>query len=181
MMKEKNIIQGIIRKDERILHRFYTKHHGLVFHFLYRQIRDRETCEELVQDTFLECIEGLRNFRGESSLRTYLLTIARYKAIDYIKRKKIKKILFSALPEGMVEGIVKIFMDDSIEQKEMASRIDRVISQLPNDYQVILRLKYMDGRRVKEIASRLALPFKATESLLFRARTAFIRVYKSTA
>lgn len=181
MLKEKKIIEGIIRKDERALHTFYRSYYPAVLQFLNRQIQNRETCEELAQDVLLDCIESLRHFRGESSLRTYLFTIARYKAIDYMKRKKLKKVLFSALPEGMVEGLVKIFMDDDIEQKELASKIEHVINKLPNDYQIILRLKYVDGRRVKEIAAKLALPFKTTESLLFRARTAFIRVYKAIA
>lgn len=179
MEKEKKTVEAILKKDQRVLYRFYRQYHGALFHFLNRQIQSRETCEELVQDVFLEFIEGLRGYRGEASLKTYLFTIARYKAIDYMKKKKLKKVLFSALPAGVVEGLVKIFMDDTIEQKELAAKIERTIGRLPNDYQVILRLKYIDGRRVKEIAARMALPFKATESLLFRARMAFIRTYQS--
>ena len=135
--------------------------------------------EELTQDSFLDFIEGLRNFRGESSLKTYLFSIARFKVIDHIKKKKIKKILFSALPKSVVENLASVFIDDQIEQKELAQRIERVISSLPNDYHLILRLKYMDGRRVQEIARRFALTFKATESLLYRARQAFIKTYSA--
>jgi RNA polymerase sigma-70 factor (ECF subfamily) len=181
MEKERKTIEAILRKDEQVLFRFYRKHYRPLFQFLFRQLKNRETCEELAQDVFLEFIEGLRSFRGESSLKTYLFTIARYKAIDHMKKKQLKKVLFSALPPAVVEGLARIFMDDKMEQKELAAKIERVISKLPNDYQVVLRLKYVDGRRVKEIAAKLALPFKATESLLFRARTAFIRVYQSVA
>lgn len=181
MDKETKIIEGILRKDERTLYRFYRMHERPLFQFLYRQLKNKEVCEELVQDVFLEFIEGLRGFRGDSSLKTYLFSIARYKMIDYMKKKRLKKILFSALPPVVVEGLARIFMDDRVEQKELATQIEHVLAQLPNDYQVILRLKYVDGRRVKEIAAKLSIPFKTTESLLFRARQAFIRIYKTVA
>jgi len=50
---------------------------------------------------------------------------------------------------------------------------------LPNDYQVILRLKYMEGIKIKEIAGILKMNFKATESLLFRARKNFIKIFNN--
>jgi len=50
---------------------------------------------------------------------------------------------------------------------------------LPNDYQFVLRLKYIEGERVNNIAKKLSLGFKATESLLFRARKAFIKVFET--
>ena len=79
----------------------------------------------------------------------------------------------------MVENMASVFIDDQIEQKELAQKIEKVINLLPNDYHLILRLKYIDGRRVQEIARRLALTFKATESLLYRARQAFIKTYST--
>jgi len=176
-VNEEKIVKQIIKKDEKTLLYFYKAHHASVVQFIYKRLRQRDVAEEITQDSFLDFIEGLRDFRGEASLKTYLFSIARFKIIDHIKKKKIKKILFSALPKSIVENMASVFIDDQIEQKELAQKIEKVINLLPNDYHLILRLKYMDGRRVKEIAHRLALTCKATESLLYRARCAFIKAY----
>lgn len=176
--EEKKIIKGILAKNDRVLFGFYKSHHIAVFRYIHRQISQKEIAEELTQDVFLDFIESLRDFRGESSLKTYLFTIARYKVIDHIKKKKIKKILFSALPKYVVENIVGVFMDDEIERKDLATRIEQAIDALPNEYRVIIRLKYKDGMKIKEIATRLMLSPKAVESALFRARKAFMKAYR---
>ncbi|MFA5135803.1 MAG: RNA polymerase sigma factor [Patescibacteria group bacterium] len=174
---EAKILEKIKKRDARMLRHFYDAHHPQIFRFIFKQLGKKETAEELTQDVFYDFIEGIRDFRGNSSLKTYLFCIARNKVIDHIKKKKIKKILFSALPRYVVENVLTVFMDDQIERNELAEKIDKTIGKLPNDYQIILRLKYMDGHRVKEIAQKLALPFKTTESLLYRARHAFIKTF----
>lgn len=177
---DKEIVKRIIKKDERVLLYFYNQHHKGLNRFIYTQIGKKDVAEELTQDVFMDCIERLRSFRGESKLKTYLYTIARHKVIDYYKKKKLKSILFSALPFHFIENIMSVFIDDGIEQRELSGKIERTIHALPNDYQVILRLKYIDGIKVQEIARKLTLSFKATESLLFRARKAFIQSFHHT-
>lgn len=177
--QEKKIIEGLKRKDELVLFSFYNTHHASVYRFIFRQTGLRELSEELAQDVFLDFVEGVRDFRGESSLKTFLFSIAKHKVIDYFKKKKLKKILFSALPRQVVENIMSVFVEDEVERKDLAAKIDRVIDRLPNDYRLIIRLKYVDGRKVKEIAGLMALSFKATESLLFRARKAFMQAFRA--
>ncbi len=178
--EERKTIQAIISKDEKAFLELYKAYNKQVFNFIYRQLRDYHLSEDITQDVFFDLIESLRDFRGESSLKTLIFSIAKYKVIDHIRKKKIKKLLFSALPDYFVEGLKTIILDDEIDRRELKAKISHVLEALPNDYSLILRLKYMEGVRVKEIAKRLSLNFKATESLLFRARKAFIKVFNSS-
>ncbi|MCX7881097.1 MAG: RNA polymerase sigma factor [Patescibacteria group bacterium] len=175
--KEKKLVERIIKKDKRAIFLFYNQHKKLVFNFIYQRTKDYYLSEELTQDVFFDFLEGLRDFRFQSSLKTFLLAIAKNKTIDYFRKKKIKKILFSCLPVHLVEGLKKVFLEEEIEKKELAFKIKKVFEKLPDDYQKILRLKYIDGEQVKQIAEKFKLGFKATESLLFRARKAFIKVF----
>ncbi|MGB9707144.1 MAG: RNA polymerase sigma factor [Microgenomates group bacterium] len=177
--EDQKILGGLISKNEKILFDFYKKYYPLVFRFVNRQIKDRLTVEEIVNDTFFDFLEKTRDFRGESSLKTYLFSIARHKTIDFIRKKKIEKILFSALPSYLVEGLKVILLDKEIEKKELAKKINHVFKKLPNDYQLVLRLKYIEGEKVKSIAKKLSRRFKATESLIFRAKKAFIKIFNS--
>lgn len=178
-LKDQLIVDKIIKKDESTLLKIYREYHDQLFNFIYRQTKDYHVSQELTQDTFLDFIESLRDFRFQSSLKTYLFSIAKNKSIDWIRKKKLKKILFSALPDYIVEGLKVVFMDDQLEQKALKKKIKQVFDELPNDYRLILRQKYQDGEKVTSIAKKLRLGFKATESLLFRARAAFMKIFNS--
>lgn len=174
---DKTIITKIRTGDERALLFLYKKFHNPLFQFINRQIRDINTAEELVQDVFLGCIEGIRDKREIESFSAYIYTIARYKTIDYIRRKRIKKVLLSALPESIVNGCAALLFNEKVQKDEVADIIERIFKHLPHEYAVIIRLKYIDGFTVKKIAAKLAINFKAAESMLFRARAEFSKLY----
>lgn len=178
-LDEKNLVKKIINKDEKALRFLFTTYHRHIFNFIRRQIQSYHLSEEITQDVFLDFIEALRDFQYQCSLKTFLFSIARNKVIDTIRKKKLKKILFSALPPQFVEGLKAVFIDEEIEKKELAQKIRKVLDVLPNDYRMVLRLKYVEGERVKHIAREISLGFKATESLIFRARKAFIKIFKA--
>lgn len=177
--KEKALLERIIKKDEEALLRVYKKYQPLIFNFVRSKISNYQLAEELTQDVFIDFIEALRDFRFQSSIKTFLFSIAKHKVVDQIRKKKIKNILFSRLPPFIVESLKVVFIDEEIDKKELEAKISKVIDSLPNDYQLILRLKYIDGIRIKEISEKLRMNFKATESLLFRARKSFIKIFNS--
>ena len=175
--KDKRVVEEIIKKNARVLRGFYGENSKRIFLYIKKRVGDRQLAEDLTQDVFLAFIEKLRDFRGDCSLRTYLYTIAKHKVIDYFRRKKIKRVLFSTLPRNIVEGLATALIDDQLEEKELANKIRQTFYRLPDNYGHILRLKYFKNEKVRDISSRLSMTFKATESLLFRARQAFIKVF----
>ncbi len=175
--KEKELLEKIIRQDEKALLHVYRKYQPLIFNFVKSRIKNYQLAEELTQDIFIDFIEALRDFRFQSTLKTFLFSIAKHKIIDQIRKRKLNSILFSKLPSHIVESLKVIFIDEEIDKKQLKEKISKVLDYLPNDYQVILRLKYIEGVKIKEISERLKLNFKATESLLFRARKNFIKIF----
>ena len=178
-LEEKKLLEKIIKKDEKALFFVYKKYQPSIFNFVKSQINNYQTAEELTQDIFLDFIEALRDFRFQSSLKTFIFSIARHKVIDQIRKKKIKSILFSHLPSFIVESLKVVFIDEEIDKKELKEKIEKIINSLPNDYQLILRLKYIEGIKMKNVSEKLKMNFKATESLLFRARKSFIKVFNN--
>ena len=177
--EEKKLLEKIIKKDEKALFYVYKKFQPSIFNYVKSQINNYQTAEELTQDIFIDFIEALRDFRFQSSLKTFLFSIARHKIVDQIRKKKIKNILFSRLPSYIVESLKVVFIDEEIDKKELKEKITTILESLPNDYQLVLRLKYMEEIKIKEIADKLKMNFKATESLLFRARKSFIKVFNN--
>lgn len=177
---EKTLVQKIIQQDQQALQEFVRMYERPLYAFITKKIQDKEVAEEIMQDVFIDFLEALRDFQFQSSVKTFLFSIAKYKCIDVIRKKKVKKVLFSHMPDYIVDQLAPVFIDDELEHKELVQKMEKVLASLPSQYQLILRLKYVDGVRVKAIAQQLSMNFKSTESLLFRARRAFMDLFQTT-
>lgn len=174
--KDQNLIQRLQHKDEQALREFYLQYKDSLLQYLQRTLSN-DDAEEVLQDSFMHTLDALRNFRGQSSLKTFLYSIAKRKAVDKLRRKSIKRVLFSCFPEKFVDSLATVFMKDTLDQKHLERKIEKIFQELPNDYSLVIRLKYKEGYKISEIAKKVNLSPKATESLLFRARKAFMLTY----
>lgn len=170
------LLKRLLAQDEKALKFFYNQHKKTLMTFIGRSLL-QEDAEEVLQDTFFGFIESLRNFRGQSSLKTFLYSIAKRKIIDRMRRKKIQRVLFSYLPSYIVETFATVLLQDTVDKRHIAKKISRVFHRLPNEYSRVLRLKYIEGYKVSAIGTDMGLSLKAVESLLFRARKAFAKLY----
>lgn len=174
---DQKTLVGIQSRDEAVFRHFYTTHRGALLSFLMRKLDDQDA-EEVLHDSFLAFLEALRDFQGKSSLKTFLFSIAKRKAVDKLRKQKVKKILFSYIPAHIVESLAAVVMKDTIDATLLQRKIFRVLKLLPNDYARVLRLKYSEGFKISQIAAEVELSPKATESLVFRARQAFKIMYE---
>jgi RNA polymerase sigma-70 factor (ECF subfamily) len=145
--------------------------------FVGRKVRNHEDVEEIVQESLIAALDSLPVFRGECALFTWLCSIARHEIADFYRRKKIKQIVFSRLP--FLKDLVCDALGPELAYQELETKrkIVRTLKNLSEGYSQILRLKYIDGLSMKEIAQRLEITVKAVESRLTRARLAFQKVY----
>jgi len=145
--------------------------------FVARKVRDSFDVEEIVQESLIAGLDSLPMFKGRSSLYTWLCAIAKHEIADFYRRKKIKQIVFSKLP--FLEKLVSEALGPELAYQELETkrRIVKTLKSLSEGYEQVLRLKYIDGLSMKEIAERLSITVKAVESRLTRARLAFQKVY----
>lgn len=176
-MDEKQIVARILSGDEKALRFFYLHFQTRLGTFIKNKIAGEEDAEEILQDTFLAAIEGFRDFAFRSSIFTYICSIANHKIIDFYRKKKVKKILFSQMPE--VETLVSALLGPEavLDEELLKEKIKYTFRRLTPTYQKILKLKYIYGYTVGEIANMMSISFKSAESQLFRARKAFVAAY----
>jgi len=179
--EEHELVKKIIVKDHRALHTLYHSYHAMVHGYVTKRISQQTIAEEITQDVFISVLERMRDFRFQCSIKTFIYTIARNKVVDYYRKKKIKNILFSRLPAFVVERLSPVFMEKEIEKRELEQKLTNTFAKLPHDYELVLRLKYIEEQSVKDIAIRLAKTCKSTESMLYRARHAFMQIFSSVA
>ena len=152
-----------------------------VYRFALARLGEREdAAEDVAQATLCQVVRRLETLRGEASLFTWVCTICRHE-IDAWRRRHLDEVsveLAEDAPEirAALESLYALESgrtQTAIEQRELASLVQRVLDHLPTHYGNVLEWKYLDELPVRDIATRLDLSEKAAESLLTRARAAF--------
>ena len=151
-----------------------------VYRLAFAIVGNREDAEDVSQETFLKLFRTLGTFRGDASVSTYVLTIAKNTALDELRRRKNRPADSMTLEtEDGEDRQAEIADPDpysdpakSYAQKERIAGVRQAIADLPGDHRVILTLRDMEGRSYEEIADILGLTDGTVKSRLFRARQA---------
>lgn len=173
-----NIIKKILQGDKNAVVIFYNHYSPKISRYLQNKISSKEDLEELLQDVFLDALDSLAFFQGKSSVTTWLTTIAHHKMVDYYRKRKIKSLLLSQLPflQPVAREITQ--PEFQFEKNRVRDKIEITLHMLSEKYRIILHKHYVQQISVKQIAVEMNLSFKATESLLYRARQDFIKKYE---
>lgn len=152
---------------------FYQKYYFSLKKFVSRHIDDEGLVDELVNDIFFAAFTSYSNFKHQSSEFSWLCSIAKHKIIDYYRKKKLKTILFSISPVFEDIADQALTPERDCLKNELKTEIKKTLIKLGKGYHQILRLKYIDGHRIKIIAKLLKISVKAVESRLIRAKRQF--------
>ena len=151
----------------------YQKHYLHLFHFVSGKIADPDTANQIANDSLLAAIDSYSTFRHQSAEFSWICSIANHKIIDYYRKKKLKTVLFSHLPFFEDLAVSALTPERDTLKNELFTEVRNTLDELTAGYRQILRLKYLEGLKIKQIASLLDLTTKAVESRLIRAKAKF--------
>jgi RNA polymerase sigma-70 factor, ECF subfamily len=174
---EVELVQAILRRDRKATAEFVAKYSDPVYAYVRRRLSPRlDVVEDLVQDVFVAALEGLATYAGSSSLRAWLLGIARHKVEDYYRDCLKRPLPLSDLERDMdtPAGLCMEY-DEILDREKRDERIQRVLTSLPETYRAVLLWRYWEKRSAREMAAQCGRTEKAIERLLARARYEFRR------
>ena len=145
-------------------------HDSLIF-FIHRLVKNYETAEDLAADTFMELLVHKNRYRFRSSFKTYLFSIARHKAIDYIRRES-RYTLVSVDAEAVRDLTDFHSMEQEIIANDEKKRIQTLISTLSEDYATYLHLFYFEELTLDETAKIMKKNKKQMANIAYRAKKA---------
>lgn len=136
-----------------VIEKLYEQHFDDVYHYLLYFTNSKTEAEDLTQDTFIKVFKAYETFRQESSLKTWILSIARRTAIDHYRKKKMISILPSILTDSRKS-------EDFIPEEEMVQTHDwgvlqKALIQLKPDYRNVVILRGLKEYSIKETAEVL--------------------------
>lgn len=178
-MEDQSLIERLLARDRKSVYVFYHEYAPQLRRFLKGRVSRDLDAEEILQDTLFAFLEGIRDFEGKSSIKTYLFSICQHKIIDYYRKKKFKHFVFSQLPQ--LETLVSplIGPEAALDEILVKEKIQNVFRKLEPIHRQILVWKYLEKSSVSDIARKLSITFKSAESRLFRARKNFVELFLS--
>ncbi len=171
---EQRLVAEVLAKDRKATADFVSRCSDWVYSFVrYRLTPRTEMVEDLTQETLLAAWQSLPNFRGDGSLRSWVLGIARHKVEEYYRRsiREVASPEEDSVPELAETPALEQQLDSAMQQE----RVQATLALLPEAYGLALLWRYRDGKSAREMAELTGKTEKAIERLLARARENFRR------
>jgi RNA polymerase sigma-70 factor (ECF subfamily) len=167
------LLSRIGEGDEDAMAAFYREHGRVVFAQVLLVTGERVLAEEIVQDTMLAVWRGASSFRGEASVRSWVIAIARRQTRDRLRGRRLLVVddAFLADQPGAGPG-PEVTALDRAELAEVRTAIRKLVPA----HREVLGLAFGSGLSLPEVASVLEIPVGTVKSRLTSARTALNRI-----
>ena len=164
MTSERELLQRWSEGDEEAGEQIYRRHFPMVYRFFRTKVA--EGVEDLVQATFLACLEARDRFRGDSKFSTFVYGVARNQLLAHFRkvdRDRCGSLDFSVADVGTSPSGI-------LGRNEAERALYEAMASLPVDHQIALELFYWEGLPSREIADVLDAPESTIRTRLRRAR-----------
>ncbi len=172
------LLEAARNGDRRALEDLLVRHQRKVYRFGLKMCRDPEDAKDVVQETLLAVARTVKDFRGASSVSTWLYTIARSFCIKKRRRSKFapeQEESIDARDPGMEARQIADpgrAQDESLAGRQVEAALEKAIADLDPMYREVLVLRDVEGLSAPEVAEVMGLSVEAVKSRLHRSRVA---------
>jgi len=161
------LIGRIASGDRLAMQVLFARHHVRVYRFVLRLVRDESVAEGLISDVFLDVWRQAGRFEGRSAVPTWLLAIARFKALTALRRKPDE-----ALDDETAQAIEDQADDPEValSKKDKSAAIRKCLMGLSAEHREIVDLVYYHEKSVEEVAVIVGIPENTVKTRMFYAR-----------
>jgi RNA polymerase sigma-70 factor (ECF subfamily) len=161
------LIARIAAGDKLAMRALFARHHVRIFRFVARLVRDHQLAEDVVSEVFLEVWRHAAAFEARSAASTWLLSIARFKALSALRRRGDAQ-----LDEAAAAAILDAADDPeiAIRKKERGEILRDCLTRLSPDHREIIDLVYYQGMAIGEVAAIVGIPESTVRTRMFHAR-----------
>ena len=161
------LIQAIAKGDRPAMQTLYRRHHVRIYRFILRLTNDASSAEDLVSEVFIGAWRQAGSFRSKSQVSTWLLAIARNKALSALGRRRDEQLNDDAADQIADPACDA---DTMIEDRERSAIIRKCLSQLSSDHREVIDLVYYHEKTVEEVAQIIHVPASTVKTRMFYAR-----------
>jgi RNA polymerase sigma-70 factor (ECF subfamily) len=164
---DRELVERVAKGDRAAVRLLFMRHHARVYRFAARQTGSDMMADDIANEVFLELWRQAPAFEGRSEVSTWLLGIARFKALSALRKKKEEWIGdddAAAIPDTADTPEVAVMKDDK------ATALRGMVKALPEEHRTVIDLAYYHAKSVTEIAEILSIPVATVKTRMFYAR-----------
>jgi len=169
------LLERIADGDRTAMHTLYARHNVRVYRFVLRSLRDATAAEDIVSQVFLDVWRTAGQFEGRSQVSTWLLSIARFKALTALRQRR---------HEDIDQENVREIADDadtpetSLDRSNVSAILRACIDKLSPAHREIINLVYYHEKSVEEAGEIIGIPQSTVNTRMFYARKQLAELLK---
>ena len=171
------VLIGRIAKGDRLaMQVLFARHHVRVYRFVLRLVGNPSAAEDLISDVFLDIWRQADRFEGRSAVSTWMLAIARFKALSALRKKPDEE-----LDEETAEKIEDTADDPEValQKKDKSAVLRKCLEKLSPEHKEIIDLVYYHEKSVEEVAEIVGIPENTVKTRMFYARKKLAELLKA--
>jgi RNA polymerase sigma-70 factor (ECF subfamily) len=151
-----------------------------VFSLIFRMVRDKETAEDLAQETFIKVLNNVDRYRPEFKFSSWLFKIANKHTLDHLRKRQVDTISIEGSPDAITAERVRATSVtitsggesplEELESRELGASIEKAIARLRPEYRACIILRHVEDYSYDEIAEIVKLPLGTVKTYIHRAR-----------
>ena len=164
---DRELVDRVAKGDRAAVRLLFMRHHARIYRFVARQTGSESMADDIANEVFLELWRQAPAFEGRSEVSTWLLGIARFKALSALRKRKevwIDDDDAAAVPDTADTPEVTVMKDDK------AAALSRMVNALPEEHRTVIDLAYYHAKSVTEIGEILSIPVATVKTRMFYAR-----------
>ncbi len=172
------LVAAVARNDTTAVNTLFNEYVHAVSRYVVHVVPDltESDLEDVVQETFIGALRAAPEYRGDCSLSTFVMRIARHKAIDSLRRRQVvekHESTFAAMANedfDISDGTTSV--EDGIISNQQIAMVRRSLAELPEDQRQAITLRYVLSMKVDDVADTMGLSRRMVEMLITRGRSA---------
>ena len=171
------LVRRALAREEAAVRAIMQSNNRRLFRLARGILRNNSEAEDVVQETYVRAFTHLEQFRGDSSLSTWLSRIAMNEALGRLRRQR-PAVEWTSQPSGAPEAEIIQFplssADDpekSMAQRQIQQVVEHAVDELPEAFRLVFIARVIEGMNIEETAETLGLKPETVKTRLHRART----------
>lgn len=161
------LVNRLRNGDESALTELYNKFWQALFISAYNVLKDKEMCEDIIQDIFMNIWNNREKLEIHISLKSYMYACTRYQVFNYFKKNKDK--LHVEIFDDIDKRLQYTTPETQMMHNELVQQINLIIETLPEKCRLVYKLSREEQLSHKEIAERLNISTKTVENHITKA------------
>jgi RNA polymerase sigma-70 factor (ECF subfamily) len=170
------LISRIADGDRLAMQVLFARHHVRVYRFVLRLVGNPTQAEDLISDVFLDVWRQASKFEARSAVSTWLLAIARFKALSAMRRKPEEEL------DEETAGAIEDPSDDpevTAQKRSKSEILRKCLAGLSQEHREIIDLVYYHEKSVEEVAGIVGIPEATVKTRMFYARKKLSELLKA--